>query len=148
MNLIDCIVKNLPNQTQSYVRDDIDFLSKLQTELPNDAEFSLVTLDISSLYTNINHDLGVKAMQYWISKLRHLIPRRFTEDFITDAIRLVLDNNSFFFNDHHFKQIKGTAMGTKMAPNYVTLVLAYLEEHLYESLKADNADYGEYIQNN
>ena len=30
----------------------------------------------------------------------------------------------------YYNQIRGTAMGTKFAPTYATLVLAYLEEKL------------------
>jgi hypothetical protein len=33
-----------------------------------------------------------------------------------------------------YQQKRGTAMGTKMAPTYATLVLGYLEHILYEQL--------------
>ena len=146
--LIDCILKDLPCQTSSYVRDDIDFLSKLPRDLPHDTSFSLTALDVTSLYTNIDHGLGLEALKYWVQKLRHLIPRRFTEKFITDAVKLILENNSFFFDNRHYLQIKGTAMGTKMAPSYVNLVLAYLEEQMYDTLALENAEYSKYIKEN
>ena len=40
----------------------------------------------------------------------------------------ILHNNVFEFNDHYFAQVKGTAMGTKMAPAYAGLFMAQLEE--------------------
>ena len=49
-----------------------------------------------------------------------------------DGVKLILENNSFCFNDIFFIQSKGKAMGTNVAPVYVTLVLAYLEENMYE----------------
>ena len=43
---------------------------------------------------------------------------------------LVLSNNFFEFNGDFFKQIRGTAIGTKCAPSYAILFLAALEEKL------------------
>ena len=47
----------------------------------------------------------------------------------------ILDNNYFSFNGKFYQQIKGTAMGTKFAPTYATLVLGYLEEILYTKIE-------------
>ena len=35
-----------------------------------------------------------------------------------ERLKLVLENNHFFFDNNYFLQIKGTAMGTKVAPTY------------------------------
>ena len=51
--------------------------------------------------------------------------------FILESIKIILENNNFDFNDKMYTQVRGTAMGTKFAPTYATLVLAYLEEKLY-----------------
>ena len=50
---------------------------------------------------------------------------------LLEAIDIVLRNNTFHFNNEFFLQLKGTAMGTKMAPTYANLVMGYLEEKLY-----------------
>ena len=52
-----------------------------------------------------------------------------------ESLKLVLENNTFFFNNKFYKQIKGTAMGTKVAPTYATLVMGYLEELLYSKVE-------------
>ena len=49
-----------------------------------------------------------------------------------EGIKIILQNNTFTLNDRTFLQIKSTAMGTKMAPSYATLVLGYLENTMYE----------------
>jgi len=148
-HLVDCIIKDLPQHTKSYVRDDIHFLSRLQRNLSTDQQHLLVTLDVESLYTNIDQDLGIKAIRYWVRKLNNKINGRFSEDFICEAINLVLENNTFHFNNKYYLQTKGTAMGTKMAPNYANLVLAYLEECLYEKLQNKYGTvYGNFIENN
>jgi hypothetical protein len=38
--------------------------------------------------------------------------------------------NNFMFNDEHYLQISGTAMGTKMAPSYANIFLGRLERRL------------------
>ena len=87
--------------------------------------------NIVSLYTNISHDLGIKAIISWLTKYPELIHERFSKEFILESIKIILENNNFYFNDKMYTQVRGTAMGTKFAPTYATLVLAYLEEKLY-----------------
>ena len=87
----------------------------------------LVTFDIVSLYTNIPVELGIQAVQFWIGKYPNLINDRFTQNFILEGLKIVLNNNTFSFDDKHYLQTKGTAMGTKVAPTYATLTLGYFE---------------------
>ncbi|XP_062612861.1 uncharacterized protein LOC134274600 [Saccostrea cucullata] len=92
-------------------------------------------MDVTNLYTNITTSLGLKALEYWIDKYPHKIHCRFSKQFILEASDIVLKNNTFAFDDKHYEQRKGTAMGTKMAPTYATLTLGYLEEIMYEKTK-------------
>ena len=131
-NLIDILLKPLLKHVKSYVRDDIDFLTKLPKNISKDEEF--ITFDVTNLYSNISHELGIKAISHWIDKHYSSIDKRFSKEFIIDSIKIILENNTFNLGDRTFLQIKGTAMGTKMAPTYATLVLAYLEEMLYNKI--------------
>ena len=45
---------------------------------------------------------------------------------------MILNNNSFQFNNINYSQTLGTAMGTKMSSTYTILTLAYLAENLNE----------------
>ncbi len=51
-----------------------------------------------------------------------------------ESLDIILKLNVFYFNGKYYQQIKGIAMGTKVAPTYATLVLGYLEEKLYEKM--------------
>ncbi|XP_048246899.1 uncharacterized protein LOC125377449, partial [Haliotis rufescens] len=51
-----------------------------------------------------------------------------------ESLRLVLENNTFCFNGKFYHQRKGTAMGTKVAPTYATLVMGYIEDILYRKV--------------
>ena len=51
-----------------------------------------------------------------------------------EALSFILENNTFQFNDVFYRQRKGTAMGTKVAPIYATLTIGYLEQKLYNKI--------------
>ena len=113
----------------SLIRDDLDFLNYLPDEI--DEHTLLVSFDVVSLYTSIPHDLALTAIEYWTDKYVTSLPRPFSKEFILEAITLVLKENTFTFDNKYYRQLQGTAMGTKMAPTYATLVMGYLEKFLY-----------------
>ena len=131
--LLEKILTPLVPNLKSFVKDDYDMLRKLPRTLePN---FELYSFDVVSLYTNISHELGIEALSYWYDKLRHLIPRRITKEFLLKACSFVLKNNFFQFDAEFWHQLIGTAMGTKFAPPYACLTMGYLEEtKLYPKL--------------
>lgn len=92
----------------------------------------LVTLDVSSLYTNINNTEGIEAI-----KSNRTLKETLTASIINmlaDLMLLVLTLNNFIFNGQHFHQIKGTAMGTRAAPNYANLFMGRFEDKfIYKS---------------
>ena len=49
---------------------------------------------------------------------------------ICDLVRMILTMNNFEFDNNHFIQLHGTAMGTRMAPAYANLFMGDLEEKL------------------
>ena len=124
--LLDQILKPLVPQLKSYVKDDWDVLRKLPRT--TDGQCELVSCDVVSLYTSIPHDLGLEALKYWLQKSRHIVPSRFTDQFILAASAFVLKNNYFNFDNQLWLQLIGTAMGTNFAPAYACLTMGYLEE--------------------
>ena len=117
------LVRNVP----SFIKDTNDFLCKLQ-DLQNIPPNSLlVTLDVSSLYTNIPHDEGIEACREALNSREVLSPP--TEDII-NLISSILTKNNFTFDDQHYLQVHGTAMGTRMAPSYANLFMGKLERDL------------------
>ena len=146
-NLIDILLKPFISKVQSYVRDDIDFLKYVPKIVPQNT--LLVSFDIVSLYTNISHDLGIEAINSWLTKYPELIHERFSKEFILESIKIILENNNFYFNDKMYTQVRGTAMGTKFAPTYATLVLAYLEEKLFVQTEMKyGKEFARYIKDN
>ncbi|XP_028410554.1 uncharacterized protein LOC114533251 [Dendronephthya gigantea] len=130
-NLIDIILKPLCQHVLSFIRDDLDFLSHLPETVNDNA--LLVSFDVVNLYTSI--ELGLTAIEYWIDNFGNSLNRSFSKEFIMESITIVLKENTFHFVNKLYQQIQGTAMGTKMAPTYATLVLGYLEEKLYSEFE-------------
>ena len=61
----------LVHKLPSFVKDTNDFLNKLQTIGNLPANSLLVTLDVSSLYTNIPHNEGINACDYFLCTRSH-----------------------------------------------------------------------------
>ena len=125
-HFIDHHLQPLVHKLPSHVKDTNDFLNKLLTigKLPSNS--LLVTLDVSSQYTNIPHNEGINACDHFLRTDPHnTIPT----GTICDLIRMILTMNNFTFTDSHYLQIHGTAMGTKMAPSFANLFLGLFEKN-------------------
>ena len=87
----------------------------------------LVTMDVSSLYTNIPHDEGIEAKVNFFSKDRI---GRLTPAVLKSLLEAVLKNKNFQFQGKNYLQTGGTAMGSKVAPSYANLFMADLEANM------------------
>ena len=132
-NFIDILLKPMVKHVKSFIRDSTDFLNHLPKTVSPDSY--LVFFNIENLYSNITHELGLEAINFWLDKHPEDMDKRIDKDFIKRGTQFILENNNFYFNGNYYKQVKGTAMGTKCAPTYATLVLGYLEEKLYNIIE-------------
>jgi len=80
---------------------------------------------VSSLYTNIDIDEGLTIVEEELEKTNHSRPSPKTLSCLLEKV-LKLDN--FTFNGEHYIQIKGTAMGTTVAPNFANVYMGRLED--------------------
>ena len=87
---------------------------------------------MSQNYSNILHELGKQAISFRIEKYPETLYPRFNKKITIDGIKLILNNNSFQFNDINYIQTLKTTIRTKIASTYATLTLVYLKEYLYE----------------
>ena len=89
-------------------------------------------MDVSSLYTNIRHQDGITALKHWLIENGTPIEKA---EFIEVLAKLVLTSNYFTFNGKIYLQKWGTAMGTRMAPNYAIIFMHSVEEELLKNTK-------------
>ena len=132
----DHLLKPLLKHIPSYVQDTTDFLRRifsLNQDLPDN--IILITLDVKSLYTNIPNDQGIQACVDMLNE-NNIITPEITQSVI-DILSLILNKNTFTFNNEHFLQIHGTAMGSPMAPTYANIFMAILERKLLNEAPQD-----------
>ena len=71
---------------------------------------TLVTIDVTSLYTNIPHNEGIEVCCFFLYKCND---KHIPTETICDLIRIILNMNNFTSNDKRYLQKQGTATGGK-----------------------------------
>lgn len=121
---IEYFLNSISTRHPSYLKDTYDFISKVKTlKIPKNA--FLFTIDIDSLYTNIETEVGLKAVKTFMEKYPD--PKR-PDNYILKLLEINLTRNDFEFDSKFYLQTKGTAMGKKFAPSYANIFMAYWEE--------------------
>ena len=120
--LIDEYIKTRATEHPSYIKDTYDFLDKVRG-INLSQNSLLITLDVESMYTNIDHDQGIQAIKNKFSD--SLGNMKF--DAIIQLLEISLKRNDFIFDDKVFLQVQGTAMGRRYAPHYADIYMAEFE---------------------
>lgn len=63
-HFFNLVLKPICENIPSFERDDIDFSNHNPSDIP--ANTILPSFDVTNLYTNIHHDLGLTAANCWI----------------------------------------------------------------------------------
>ena len=89
----------------------------------------LVSMDVTSLYTNVPHEEGVTTVCHAHEGFygnKAPIPTKY----LREMFYLILTENSFQFCDSNYLQTHGTAMGTKMAVAFANIFMARIERQI------------------
>ncbi|XP_078795976.1 uncharacterized protein LOC144988835 [Oryzias latipes] len=121
---IDHFLGPLSVQHPSYIKDTYHFLDILRPMVVPKSSF-LFTIDVNSLYTNIDTHLGLRTVNNTFIKYPN--PKRPDKELL-QLIELCLNNNDFLFNNQYYLQITGTAMGQRFAPSYANLYMSRWEQ--------------------
>ena len=126
---VDYKIQPLMLKLPTFLKDTTDLLQHLAKIKPT-VNTRIISLDVTSLYTNIPQRLGIKSIRTVGSALDP------STDYTTvaDLAQLVLENNIFKFNGDHYIQTQGTAMGTRMAPAYANIFMYTIEEKIIDQL--------------
>ena len=135
-------LKPISQKGKSYIKDTNDFLRKLDAlpSLPEDT--ILCTIDLVGLYPNIPHEDGLVATR---KKLDEREDKTVSTDSLIELAECVLKNNIFEHNTSFYKQLRGTAIGTKMAPPYAILFMDDLEEKILKDCDKKPLTWSRYV---
>ena len=132
--LIDHWLIDLIPSLPSYIKDIthmLQIISEWNEKFgPFDDNAILVTVDVTSLYTNIPQAEIETAIRHFMAL--HPNPDIPSIPVVIEAARHVLHNNFFNFEGKTYKQISGTAMGTPMAPTVANLFMGLLESQILD----------------
>ena len=107
------ILQNYSDKTSSFVKDSTDFIKKIKLLSINSEEETLVSFDVSALFTSIPVPVALQVINSKISTYTNFtnvckIP---TVEFIK-LLEFALTNCIFCFNKKFYKQLQGAARFT------------------------------------
>ena len=117
----------LAQKVKLYIKDTNDFLRKIASVLPLPDDIILCIIDVVGLYPNIPHDVRLIALRKSLESREDKI---ISTDSLMDLAECILKSNIFEHNLSFFKQLRGIAIGTKMAPPYAIIFIGDLEERI------------------
>ena len=128
--ILEFHLEPLAQKVKSYIEDTNYFLRKIASLPPLPDDIILCTIDVVGLYPNISHNESLIALR---KSLESRKDKTISTDSLMDLSECVLKNNIFEHNLSFFKQLRGTAIGTKMAPPYAIIFMGDLEERILQN---------------
>ena len=126
---LKCHLKPIAQKIKSCVKNTNHFLRKLDARPSLTEGIILCTIDVVGLYPNIPHKDGLVAMRKALDARED---KTVSTDSFIELAECVLKNNIFEHNTSFYKELRGTAIGTKMAPPYAIIFMGDLEEKLFK----------------
>ena len=125
---VDKMLQPLARMQRSYFKSTFELQQELTSlDIPPGA--FLFIADATSMYTNIKTTAALNEIRAFMSRNRVTL-KDTPITALNDALRIVMRNNVFTFDEKLFLQKTGTAMGTPPAPPYATIFFGIHEEAL------------------
>lgn len=136
-DLLNKLLNPFREKVKSSLKDVFDFIRGIPKFSQEDLPFiEIISVDVIGMYENLNQNLGLPALRFFLTHYNYLLPKRFSINFVIEAMTFVLNNNTGYFNGEIYRQKTGTATGIKPAPPYADLAMGYLEFQLFHKLQA------------
>jgi hypothetical protein len=107
----------------SYVRDSDSLIKDLKSVHASETD-RLFTFDVDAMYTSIPCEEALQAVRWFLRREDHHLYGP-----IISGLQIVLENTFFTFGESCWRQLRGLAMGTPVAPIVAILYLGYYEEN-------------------
>lgn len=138
---IDHFLNPLSVKHPSFVKDTYHFIELVKNlKIPPNSFF--FTIDIDSLYTNIDTVAGLRAVKSILIKYPN---NKRPDQALLELLEISLTRNDFEFNEAYYLQVKGVAMGKKFAPAYANIFMADWEEKALDKCSKKPLQYLRYL---
>jgi len=123
---LDFKMKTLLPYVQSYIKNSVEVIKDLKAlQIPKGA--LLFSADATSMYTNIDTNLGIASIRDFITAHQSKLPANIPSNFFLLVLTLIMKRNIFTFGDSYWLRLAGTAMGTHVACSYATVTFGQYE---------------------
>ena len=124
---VDYFLAPIAASQPTYIRDSTDVILKLQNYTLSHNTL-IATIDVKAMYTNIDHDMAIKATTeaYDSRKVKYDI-RPIPTKYLKELLSIILENNTFKFNGLDYRQRIGLAMGSPASVSIANISLHPLE---------------------
>jgi len=124
------------------INNSEDFVNKIKNKEVI-AGHQILSLDVTSLYTNISIDLVMHTLKHYWKKIKEHTDLSYEE--LTEGIKLCLETTYFLYDKEYYQQIFGCAMGTPISATIANLVMELLEETCLKDLPTKPSFYYRYV---
>ena len=90
------------------------------------------SIDVESMYTNIDITEGLQVIKSFLTDKGVNV---YSITLIVRLLSWVLRNNYFEYGNKTYKQVKGTAMGSNVAPAFANLFMLYYEINMFKVME-------------
>ena len=90
----------------------------------------LVSWDVISMYPSIDNEVGLGTCKAALDRRDKLPP---STDSLLEAIKITLKCNNSTFNNKHYRQNGGTAMGLHNAFSYANLAMTTIDHKILDT---------------
>ncbi|UYV82816.1 hypothetical protein LAZ67_22000969 [Cordylochernes scorpioides] len=129
--LLSPIMKSNPNQYN--IMHPPSFIQEI-TQMQPPAHYTMVSFDVTALYLSLPHTLILNKLQ---SFLKSAGIQDQTITLITQLTSLCLSISTFTFNHQHYKQIRGTPMGSPLSSIVAEVVMGSLDRWINQTHSSD-----------
>ena len=125
----------------SYVKDSVDLKNRLlKIFIPTN--YVLISLDVSSLFTNVPHELVIEGLK---RRFHQVVNTNIPETEFIACVKFLLNSTYFTFNNKIYEQVYGTPMGSPISPILADIVMQDLETHCLNNIKFDIPVFFRYV---
>ena len=129
------VLKDNLNTPISHINNSFELKEKIKDIIIDD-DHILISLDVSSLFTNIPSKLVLESLDKRCLLIHQNCKIPFKE--IANCSKFLFENTLFSFNGNVYQQIEGTPMGSPISPLFADIVMDNLEVYCLHKLKINH----------